>query len=222
VTDLLKKIDNICERATGNIYDIYYVLYTECILNQDNPSFMLQNILIKTQRQEFNEDGQSEFFKEFDVEEIRASYFDLLQQYVFVIIRENLEESAFYKKLYEGVFKSGIFPQELDIQVILLYFLGEEIRGIPYFQPVNLLEMTGEDYKKAIQCLEPQIERMIDILNRRFKSRTEEASQIYEVISTVENREDKIVLLSVLINIVQRNTIVSMKEEEEDREIGRY
>lgn len=65
--------------------------------------------------------------------------------------------------------------------------------------------MPAEEYKATIQRLNPQIEKIINILNRRFATRTEEASQIYEIISSIEDKKDKIVLLAVYTNIIQRN-----------------
>lgn len=65
--------------------------------------------------------------------------------------------------------------------------------------------MGSDEYKEAIQRLNPKIQKIINILNRNFKSRTEEASQIYEILSSLENRNDKIVLLSVYTNIIQTN-----------------
>lgn len=65
--------------------------------------------------------------------------------------------------------------------------------------------MDSDEYKEAIQRLNPKIQKIINVLNRNFKSRTEEASQIYEILSSLENRNDKIVLLSVYTNIIQTN-----------------
>lgn len=65
--------------------------------------------------------------------------------------------------------------------------------------------MDSDEYKEAIQRLNPKIQKIINVLNRNFKSRTEEASQIYEILSSLKNRNDKIVLLSVYTNIIQAN-----------------
>lgn len=87
----------------------------------------------------------------------------------------------------------------------MLYFLAERIPGIPYFQAVNLLKMPTDEYKAAIQRLNPQIRKIINIYNRRFSTRTEEASQIYEIMDSLENKNDKIVLLAIYTNIIQQN-----------------
>ena len=65
--------------------------------------------------------------------------------------------------------------------------------------------MDPDEYKETIQRLNPKIQKIINVLNRNFKSRTEEASQIYEILSSLKNRNDKIVLLSVYTNIIQTN-----------------
>ena len=129
----------------------------------------------------------------------------MLKSYVHSLVLKNLNEQDFYQKLYDVVFQSDIFPQDEKAQAILLCFLTEKLREIPYFQAVNLLEMDSDEYKEAIQRLNPKIQKIINVLNRNFKSRTEEASQIYEILSSLKNRNDKIVLLSVYTNIIQAN-----------------
>ena len=69
----------------------------------------------------------------------------------------------------------------------------------------NLLEMSDDEYKKTTQRLKPQIDKILSILKRDFKSRTEAASQIYETISSLEDRNDKIVLLSIYTGMIQNN-----------------
>lgn len=214
--NVFHKIQAICENATGNIYDIYFTLYRECLMDQCDGGIALQKILSEVQNVEFVDDGDSRCINEADVKEITDLYFDLLRIYVRTLARENLEETEFYKRLYEMVFESGLFPQKETIRGVLLYLLAEKIPEIPYFHATNLLKMTSEDYKEAVQRLRPYIDRAICVLNRHFKSRTEESSQIFEIISSLENREDKIVFLSVFINIIQRNTISSVKDDEKE------
>ena len=147
----------------------------------------------------------------YNVEETKELYFPLLKAYIHSLMLNNLTEEEFYQKLYNTVFQSEIFPQDEKKQAILLCFLSEETPRIPYFQAMNLLKMTSDEYKEAIQHLKPQIEKAIDILNRSFKSRTEEASQIYEIMSSLKTRSDKIVFLAVYTNIIQNNTKQQLK-----------
>ena len=85
---------------------------------------------------------------------------------------------------------------------------------IPYYQVRNALSMSGEEYRSVAKCLRPQIERTIYMLNRGFRNRAEEASQIYDIFSEIDKREEQIVFLAILINIVQRHATQSEMDDE--------
>ena len=207
----MKNIENLihekCINATGNIYDIYYALYTDFLSEDKTNDFpsILQKLLEEVSQHEFEDDNNSKYISKEDIEETQHHYLELLSAYVHSIILDNLSESEFYSKLYNIVFQSDLFPQNKISQAIMLYFLAERIPGIPYFQAVNLLKMPTDEYKAAIQRLNPQIRKIINIYNRRFSTRTEEASQIYEIMDSLENKNDKIVLLAIYTNIIQQN-----------------
>ena len=207
----MKNIENLihekCANATGNIYDIYYALYMD-FLSEDktnHPSSVLQKLLEKVSQHEFEDDNNSKYISEEDIEENQHRYLELLSAYIHSIILDNLPESEFYSKIYNVIFQSDLFPQSKKSQAIMLYFLAERIPGIPYFQAVNLLKMPSDEYKAAIQRLNPQIRKIINIYNRRFSTRTEEASQIYEIMDSLTDKNDKIVLLAIYTNIIQQN-----------------
>lgn len=212
--NVIRQIQNICENATGNIYDIYYSLYKECMFNQPDPSDILQKIIIEMQNQESADERDAMYIDINYIDEIVDIYFDLLKAYVITLVHKNLEETEFYERLYKVVFESDLFLQEEKAQAIYLYLLSEKIPEIPYFQAKNLLEMDGEEYREAVQRLKPQIEKSIAVLNRHFKSRTQESSQIYKIIEEIDSREDRIVFLSVYTSIIQNNAVLSIKEKE--------
>lgn len=203
---LEKKIETIFEEATADVYDVYYTLFTECLKGQENTGALLEKICREAITREFEEHKNGLKIEEKDIKETKRYYYRLLKESVNTLIRQNLDVKEFYEKLYEAVFQSCIFPKDEKIQSILLCFLAEEVSGLPYFQAKNLLEMTTEEYKEVVDRLTPQINQAIDVLNRHFKSRTEEASQIYEILSQIEDREEKIVFLSVYTNIIQNNS----------------
>lgn len=208
----MEKAAQICRNASGNKYDIYYALYKDCLLEQEQPEGVLGGMLIEVQSCEFEEKGEGTYINTAVVKNVRKRYFDLLKAYVRMIAHENYEEDEFYKKLYWGVFESGIFPAKEKEKAVLLYLLAEEIPEIPYFYATNLLQMSNEEYKEAVQRIKPQIDRAIDVLNRHFATRTEEASQIYEIMSQMDAREDRIVFLSMYTTVIRKNSVPSSKE----------
>ena len=208
------KIKIICKKKDCNVIDIYYELYTECLANQRENDKILKKIFIECEKEDYTNEIEPVYITNDEVKEITNTYFNLLDAYVESLLKQNLFEEIFYDKLYNVVFKTDLFSKEKKVKVILLYLLSEKIVGIPYFQAVNLLKMTSEEYKQHIKKLQNQINRTFDIINRNFKSRTEEASQFYEIMSNLQSREDKIVYLSILISVMQKKGSKKLNKEE--------
>ena len=77
----MKNIENLihekCANATGNIYDIYYALYMD-FLSEDktnHPSSVLQKLLEEVSQHEFEDDNNSKYISEEDIEENVAFFF---------------------------------------------------------------------------------------------------------------------------------------------------
>lgn len=209
---LLDKVQTIFETATGSVYDIYYVLYKECLLKQENSGVILETILKEAAEKKIEENGCSTYIDDEIIEKTKYLYYNLLGESVTSLIRKNLEHAEFYQTLYHLIFESELFDCDEKMKAVLLYLLAEKIRPFPYYQAINMLEMTGDVYRETVQRLEPEIRKAMYILNRRFQSRTEEASQIYEILSGIENKEDQIVFLSVYTKLVQDFFEKRMKE----------
>lgn len=203
--NMVKIINSKCEHATGNIYDIYYALYKDCLSQHNHPAAILQKLLEEVQHYKFEDDQNYSFITKSEIDETGYLYFDLLKSYVRSLVLQNLNEQEFYEQLYSILFQSSIFPKDEKKQSILLCYLAEKLPEIPYFHADNLLEMSDNEYKKTLQRLKPQIDKMLSVLKRDFKSRTEAASQIYEILSSLEDRNDKIVFLSVYTGILQND-----------------
>lgn len=209
-----QKMMDIMKNSSGNIYDVFLILYKECIKKQNNPEEMFQWVLKESQKYDFVDDDCPANMDMETVERIRENYYELLLQCVISFTKENLEESEFYKKVYKYVFESGLFPRDEETQAVLLSFLAKRMVEIPYYQVRNALSMSGEEYRSVAKCLRPQIERTIYMLNRGFRNRAEEASQIYDIFSEIDKREEQIVFLAILINIVQRHATQSEMDDE--------
>lgn len=65
--------------------------------------------------------------------------------------------------------------------------------------------MSNQEYREAIERIDSSIRKAVYMLNRDFASRTEEASQIFEIMSDLENKKDQIVFLAVIINLLKKH-----------------
>ena len=195
------QIEKILENAQGNTLDICYTLYCEYMSQSENPSEVLQYILqygvsIGTQ------DAPSVKVSDEVINRVSKSYYKLLHEIVRLNMSQNDPVDEFYKKLYEQIFISALFPQEDTERAVILWLLMEKIPEIPYYQAVNLLKKSDEDYQDAIRRLMPKLLQAVHMVNRHFGSRTEETSQLVRIASEIEDETDRIIYWSALISMM--------------------
>ena len=78
MNNIINLIHEKCENATGNIYDIYYALYKDCLLGHDNPAFILQKLSEEVQHHEFKDDQNYNYISEAEIE--KTGYCDSVYQ----------------------------------------------------------------------------------------------------------------------------------------------
>lgn len=197
-----RKVNDILENAPGNKYDVYYVLSNECLSNAEEPDKILRQILTYSKKIGV-EDGSEP--TNLSTEEIKAAeqkYIDLINQIVQVLIQDNPSEEDFYKALYENVFFSKLLPQNSKAKAIFIKILSENIRFIPYYQAENLLQMSNEKYRECLEKVKPNVLKALHMLNRNFDTLTEIASQLYNIETDIESRDDKIIFISAILGII--------------------
>lgn len=202
---LYDKLKNTIYNATANVIDVYGILYREYIADQENPCEALQIILEETIKVKFDCEGTPETVAADTVDEVRDVYFGMLQETARVLAHMDLDVSSFYQKLYKHVFESDIFPKDEDSRVALLYLLGEEVPGMPYYPIVDLIKINGDKFKEIVERLTPQIYETRYMLGHEFSKKTERASQIYRIMNQVDSVEEKVVYLAVLFTILTEN-----------------
>lgn len=198
---ILGRADHIMKNARGNALDVYYTLYCECIKPSENPWEVLEHIL-QSGIQAGSDDAPAAIVKEEDLERVRDSYYRLLLETVRVQMNSNISVEEFYKNIYEQVFEGPSFPKEDAERAVLLWLLAEKIPEIPYYQAVNPLKLTDEEYRAAIMRVFLQLQEASHMLNRNFGSRTEETSQLVRIADGIENETDRIVYWAALISML--------------------
>lgn len=202
---IFDKVDAILENAQGNTLDICCTLYCEYVSQSENPGAVLQRIL---QYSDIvgTKDAPSEKVSDEVRNHIGNEYYTLLHEVVRLIMRENVTIDEFYQKLYVRVFESDLFPSGDVEQAVILWLLMEKIPEVPYFQAVNLLEKSDEEYREDVNRIKPRIIQAIHMLNRHFGSYTEETSQLVRIASEIEDESDRIVYWSALISLLTKDS----------------
>lgn len=200
-----EQILRLLETSSGNPLDIHYTLYTEFLAKSENPGKLLRIILEYSDDIGNVEDDAPTCISERDVVEYLSANIDLIAAITKNIIDQNLSVEEFYKKLYNNLFVLDILPHQDKDQSILLYTLSSnKVFGLPYYCAENLLKMSDEQYNKIIDSIEDKISLAVYMLNRRFDSKTEEISQLWNIASSLQSREEQIVFWAVIISVIRR------------------
>lgn len=203
--NLIEKLQRLLETASGNPLDIHFILYKDFLSQSEAPEQVLKLILEYPSEIGNSADNSPTLISEDEVLEYQFNYFELVRVTLKNIINKNLSVEDFYKKVYANVFKLDLLPQDEKGQAILLYLLSsKKIPGLPYYQATDLLEMDQEQYGQIIDKIEDKISLGVYMLNRHFKSKTEEISQLWNLAYQLESREEQIVFWAIMIGIIRK------------------
>lgn len=206
----------IMEKASGNRLDVYYTILTEYFQKSTEPESLFAAVLTAPLPSSEEDSGPSAYIEDSVKQEVEEKYSELLNETVQRQMKSNPDQHEYYKKLYNAVFRAGVFPDDVQTQTVLLYLLSEEIVCIPYYPTVNLLSMDNEEFQAIVKRLYPQFQQAIHMLNRHFKRRTEEASQLWEISRQLESEQDQIVYWAVLLSVIRRTAARSILKEPEE------
>lgn len=198
--------ERICEVIDSieiNVLDVYFQLVSECIKGTTNPEERFQYIIEAVQGKTFSEKEESLYISESIINNKTDQYIEELVDYIRMLSERNYTADEFYSILYKHVFDGELYPKETSMQSYLLYLLAERTPGIPYYQTKNLLKLSDKEYKSIVDRIQPQIEKSIAMLNRHFKSKTEEASQLYYISQDITSDDERIVYWSVVMSIIR-------------------
>lgn len=202
-SDHITTVNEILE-AKGNPLDICAVLYQEHLLTSEEPWKVLQQILQFDAHPIGSEDDDSPAIMTPEQETlIKRNYYRLAREITCALARENLPPDEFYEKLYHRIFASDLFPNDEKVKIVLLKILSEDAIEVPYFQAKELLSMGTEDFQAAVERVENHVTQALHMLNRRFDSRTVEASQLCRIASEIADKDDQVVYWAVVISILK-------------------
>lgn len=209
------EIKTYMEKWPGHPYDAIKQVVHSLPKIQDEPWTVIKEIL-DWQVTEESLDKQLMEKNNEDLKEATFHYRRYLIDLVNVLGFDNPTEEEFYKHLYQQIFLSGLFPGE-DEKALCLFIMVRDLIFIPYHQALNPLKLDNQEYSNIIQRIWPQIQLARYMKTRMFDTRTEEASQFWEVANTLETREDQIVFWStVLIEEARAATSSSNRSNKED------
>lgn len=202
-----EKLKNTLKKASGNTTDIFFTLYTDYFENGDNPVEALKTILEYPDKigDQEDENPSNIIYKE----ECRlvAAFEEMITGVTNRIVELNLAKNDFYQKLYETIFQcdNEFFPHTKAEKVIALKILSESVSVVPYYQIIETEKVSKEEFESGIDKLWDYIQEAGHMLmHRQFPTTPEEAAQVLRVADGINDRKERIIFWTILINTLRR------------------
>lgn len=134
-------------------------------------------------------------------QKLQDSYGDIVDGLLSLSLKGNPPEKEFYKRMGTSI-ANPIFDTK-EAKAFCLYYQIIDPR-LPYFElKDNPLRLADDEFERKTRALESQIGNMSHILAREFDQKTMEADNLLDVIESVSDREDKVILVVALVQILR-------------------
>lgn len=202
----VERLMETLEKASGNTTDIYFNLYIDYLENESDAVEALKIILEYPNEIGDTKDKNSTKISCQEENRIISIYEEMIIGLTDRIVELNLVKDDFYKKLYDTVFNNNneLFPQGKEEKAIALKILSERVDVVPYFQAIDTEKISKEEFGDGIGRLIERIQEATHMLQRQYATTPDEAAQLLRIGEGIENRKDRIIFWTVLINAIRR------------------
>lgn len=154
--------------------------------------------------------GLSNEKKEY-IQEAFQKYGEILNNIIVALVRKRCTVSEFYKDIWDNFVKLPLLDTlELKGTGLLMLCLTP---CIPYYAPQNLLSLTEEEYARYRNQIFELIIRSKSVIFQPLEQRSERASALLEILDKCSSKEEKVVLLSYILAIVEQTGEQSAKSQ---------
>lgn len=118
---------------------------------------------------------------------------------LYSLVYDNLDESTFYSKLWNEIDTNPLLKND-DVRVFALYYiLLDDL--IPYYQLNPNFNVSDEDLRNCFKNLIMKLKKIHYISKREFMTKTERTTHLLEVLDSIEDKQERIVLLMYIIEM---------------------
>lgn len=195
-----KNIEHILAKGSGTLINRCYALF--CIIEEKNSNsehllkFLFENYgFIESD----NTDPPLLEITKVEQEELRETYGDIVDGIIKSLIKRPFTcEEDFYAQLWKSI-TSPIFESK-HAQVFALYYALIDKR-LPYYAFGDGIKMTSDEWVERQKSMKVYLRKIKFILNNRnlFSQKTEVGSHLLEIIESPDEYENKVVLLTYLV-----------------------
>ena len=145
--------------------------------------------------------GLSNEKKEY-IQEAFQKYGEIQNNIILALVRKKCTILDFYKEVWGNFIKLPLLDT-LEMKGISLLMVCLT-PCIPYYAPKNLLSLTEEEYAKYRNQVLDLIVKSKSVIFQPLEQRSERASALLELLEQCSSKEEKVVLMSYILAIVEQ------------------
>lgn len=210
--------DNLKEQLThygGNAIDICARIYNESFVNNPNKDNVVLLLKELCEQWGFVNSDQSIIVEESYSQEEYNDAIKKVKPTVDIILdnlaMKVLSEEAFYTEILQNLNNDTLFAQPVD-KICALYIVLNSTK-VPYYALPLIPKMSDEDFTRYRDTVSQLFRKAYFIINRGYTQFTQVSEQLLEVLDEVKVKEQRTVLMSMILA-----TFLSPREKEESEE----
>ena len=194
----------------GKVYDLCYKIIDESDDLEKDFQYLCENLLELPQEKEVT---IKTYISEEEYEFIRKIYDGRIEGILSEIINKVnygiLKQDQFYSELYQKLTQN--FTNKKELAVAFERVVADT--RIPFIYLGKPLSMKQKDYAEGIKRNEENIKKIIYILKTNYSQKTEEASMVLNLLESIEDYTDRVIVMAQIIDLLKRGGIAGILKD---------
>lgn len=194
----------------GKVYDLCYKIINESDDLEKDFQYLCENLLELPQEKEVT---IKTYISEEEYEFIRKIYDGRIEGILSEIINKVnygiLKQDQFYSELYQKLTQN--FTNKKELAVAFERVVADT--RIPFIYLGKPLSMKQKDYAEGIKRNEENIKKIIYILKTNYSQKTEEASMALNLLESIEDYTDRVIVMAQIIDLLKRGGIAGILKD---------
>lgn len=194
----------------GKVYDLCYKIINESDDLEKDFQYLCENLLELPQEKEVT---IKTYISEEEYEFIRKIYDGRIDGILSEIINKVnygiLKQDQFYSELYQKLTQN--FTNKKELAVAFERVVADT--RIPFIYLGKPLSMKQKDYAEGIKRNEENIKKIIYILKTNYSQKTEEASMVLNLLESIEDYTDRVIVMAQIIDLLKRGGIAGILKD---------
>jgi hypothetical protein len=193
-----QKIHEVLSVYDGDKINICYLVYQEIVKCEEYSGKLLQFFYENAEGISSSKEKEAPvFFDEKEKDAYEDAYGKLADGIFEKLLKRRPTNDEFYVEFWKYICMDDLFEDE-KAKVFAVYYIWID-RRIPYFELTDGIQIEGKEYKKCIEKLLPQLQKVRFILATEHETWSEVGDWLIQILDTVNEPEEKAVLMSCIM-----------------------